>query len=273
MHWQAWSKIGLGVLLGAAIFRGVANSRKLQVREETACIPDLPEQFAGFRLLQISDLHLPRRSNMIPLLLEHIVEIDPDLLCLTGDFVFTALSLQTVDAFLTALAPRRVLGVLGNADYRPGITDADRQRWERQITLLNNRAIRLDRGDDHLWIAGVDDPHQGRDSLLTALEAVPAAAPTILLAHSPEVILRGIDPRIRLILSGHTHGGQICLPNGNALYTNTSLPRRYASGWHTLGNAQMYVSRGVASTRVPLRYGCPPEITLFTLLRCGKDEG
>jgi len=268
VRWQSITGTVLGVAGAALLWRGYRNTHVLEVTRLTAPIRDLPESFRGFRLLQLSDLHLRQRSARAAELLALVREHDPDLVCLTGDYAFSSLSLPEVDAFLAELGQRpAVVGVFGNADYRPDFDGEARASWARHIPFLTNAALCLERGEDRLWVAGVDDPHQGRDELSSALAPVPDGAPVILLAHSPEVILRPLDPRIRLILCGHTHGGQICLPGGTALYHNMSLPRAFSSGLHQLGGVTLYISRGVGSTRLQLRYGCPPEITLVTLQR------
>lgn len=270
VRWASFAKIGLGIMSAAVIWKGWTNSQKLELRRETVLIPDLPPSFAGFSLFHITDLHLREYSSRGEMLLNMVEDLDPDLVCLTGDYAFTSLSLPNVETFFHGLSQRpAVVGVYGNADYRPGITEAVRAGWSRYFPFLANSALCLERGGESLWVAGVDDPHHGRDSVLTAMHRVPPGAPTILLAHSPEIITRTLDPRIRLILCGHTHGGQICLPNGKALYHNAPVPARFSSGRHELDGATLYVSRGIGSTRLPLRYGCLPEVTLFTLQPAG----
>ena len=272
MQWKSWAGIGVGLLSAALLWKGYRNTEALQVTDETVLLPDLPPAFEGFRILQLSDLHLRRQSSRGRQVLDLVETIDPDLVCLTGDYEFTSISLPDVDMFLQTLASRRTaVGVLGNADHRIGISEEDRARWGRFLPFLNNRALRLPLGDAALWIAGVDDPHTGYDRLPSAMAEVPDGAPTILLAHSPEIILRPLDPRIRLILCGHTHGGQICLPDGTAIYHNSPLPRQFSSGRHQLNGATLYVSRGIGSTRLPLRFGCLPEITVFTLMRASSE--
>ena len=271
MRWSSLLGFGLGVAGAVAIARGMANSRQLEVTFETVAIPDLPAPFEDFRLLHLADLHLRCRTPRPAELLALADMAQPDLVCLGGDYASTALSLNEVEEFFARLIDRwPTVGVFGNSDYRPDIDAAARARWTKYLPFLSNSALCLARGGGQLWIAGVDDPHLGRDSLPAAMGKVPPDAPAILLAHSPEVILRPLDPRIRLIICGHTHGGQICLPGGKALYSNTRLPAKYASGRHEIDGAVMYVSRGIGSTRLPLRYGCPPEATVFTLTRVGS---
>jgi len=270
VRWSSLLGFGLGIAGAVVIARGVANSRQLEVTSETVTIPDLPAPFEGFRLLHLADLHLRSRTTRGAELLKLAQEVQPDLVCLGGDYAYTALSLDEVEQFFARLAEHwPAVGIYGNADYRPDIDTAARERWTSFFPFLTNSAMCLERGGEQLWVAGVDDPHNGRDSLPAAMMMVPPEAPTILLAHSPEVIMRPLDPRVRLILCGHTHGGQICLPGGKALYSNTRLPLRFASGRHALDGAVLYVSRGIGSTRFPLRYSCPPEATVLTLTREG----
>lgn len=273
MNWKSLSGIGLGIAGAMLLWKGYRNSHRLELHHETVVIPDLPPHFDGFRLLHLTDIHLRRDSSRGEELLAITEDIDPDLVCLTGDYVFTSLSLPNIELFFRGLAQRpAVVGVFGNADYREGVSQEVRSTWGRFFPFLCNSALCLERQGECLWVAGVDDPHLWRDSLYSAMEMVPPDAPTILLAHSPEIIERPLDPRIRLILCGHTHGGQICLPNGRALYHNTTLPARFSAGRHDLNGATIYISRGIGSTRLPLRYGCLPEITLFTLTRGGEEK-
>lgn len=257
---------GLGVAGAAVIARGMANSRQLKLTFETVAIPDLPAPFAGFRLLYLTDLHLRSRSPRPAELLDLAEMAEPDLICLGGDYAYDAPALPEVERLLAKLTERwPVVGVYGNSDNRRDIDEVARARWAEYLPFLTNTALPVERDGAQLWIAGVDDPHLELDDLPAAMESVPSGAPVILLAHSPEIIMRPLDPRVRLILCGHTHGGQICLPGGKALFSNTRLPLKFAAGRHHIGNAVLYVSRGIGSTRLPLRYGCLPEATVFTL--------
>ncbi len=272
MHWNKITGIGLGLFGLAIVAKGYMNSHRLELCEETVVIPELPEAFEGFRLLFLTDLHFQPHSAHIPQIFTRIDELQPDLVCLGGDYTLGAHSLPSVDEFFHGLGSvARAVGIYGNTDYRLDIPRNARKNWAEDIPFLKNSAMPITRDGQMLWLAGVNDPHLGFDRLALALREVPADAPVILLAHSPEIIRHRLDPRIRLVLCGHTHGGQICLPGGRAIYKNMPLPRKFASGRHQLGHAVLYVSRGVGSTRVPLRFNCLPEITLFTLTRQGKE--
>ncbi len=271
MHWKTPLTLGLGLFGLAVLAKGYANSSRLELREETVLIPDLPGAFDGFRLLFLTDLHLRPRSTHVHKILTLIEELRPDLVCLGGDYITDAGSLPEAEYFFRELASYPAVGVYGNTDYFREVTRDIREQWAKLIPFLANSAMPIRRDGQALWVAGVKDPHIGLDRLDLALREVPPDAPVILLAHSPEIIRQRIDPRVRLILCGHTHGGQICLPGGKALYNNTFLPLELASGRHQLEHAVLYVSRGVGSTRLPLRLNCMPEATLFTLTRAGKE--
>lgn len=272
MQWFNIISIGLGAVVLAIVAKGYANSLRLELREETVVIPELPPAFHGFRLLFLTDLHFARTAS-IPRLLTLVEAVQPELICLGGDYTQGTRTLPLVTEFLSALASYgSAVGIYGNTDYRHDLTNKARKQWAEIIPFLANNAMAIEREGQSLWVAGVNDPHLGLDNLARALQTVPPDVPVILLAHSPEIINRQLDPRIRLILCGHTHGGQLCLPGGKALHSNTTLPARFASGRHQLKHAVLYVSRGVGSTRVPLRLNCLPEATLFTLTRDGEGR-
>ncbi len=271
MRWEPFAVTALGAALAALLARGVANTRCLLVTRETVVIPDLPAAFDGFTLLQLTDLHLRAGSRWPARLLALVEEMRPDLVSLTGDYIIRRATLPELRVLLAAIADHApVFAVFGNADYRePLLSATQRDELTRIVPFLRNAARALERYGQSLWFAGVEDPHDGFADLPAAMRDVPPDAPVILLAHSPEIIAAGLDPRIRLILSGHPHGGQICLPGGGAPYTNMRLPRRFVAGRHAVDGAVLYVSRGIGSTRLPLRFNCPPEATLFTLTRNG----
>ena len=266
MHWKSVTSTILGLAGAAFLLKGYRNTQKLEIVRISLPLRHLSPAFVGFKLLQLSDLHLSPASHRVTDLLAKIEYLDPDLICMTGDYLATVRALTDLRHFFAELSARRtVVGVLGNADHRPLISEEERQKWGEYFPIMNNSAICLTRQQEQLWVIGVDDPHSGYDRLEAALAPLPLDASAILLAHSPEIINRPLDSRIQFILSGHTHGGQICLPGGGALYHNTNLNRDFSSGLHAAGEQKIYISRGIGSTRLPLRYGCLPEITLFTL--------
>jgi predicted MPP superfamily phosphohydrolase len=180
---------------------------------------------------------------------------------------------------LAALGPTYV--VPGNKDYRESAAANPRETehsavddWAATgVTLLRNAAVAVDIGGSRVCVAGVDDSYSKRQDLRAALAGIPAKEPILLLSHTPEVIRHPAINRVIAIFSGHTHGGQICLRGGRALFTNTRLPKRLASGVHDVSDTRLVVSRGAGATRIRIRVNCPPEMTVWRLVGRLRDEG
>ncbi|MFV0416694.1 MAG: metallophosphoesterase, partial [Chthoniobacterales bacterium] len=154
------------------------------------------------------------------------------------------------------------IGVLGNHDFIEKV--AFLEHHGMQILLNENVALR--RGDAQIWICGVDDPNFfGTEDLLRAKTETPPEAFLILLSHSTEPYQQAAMMGYRFMLSGHTHGGQICLPGGIPIINNARSPRRLISGAWREGPLQGYTSPGTGACGLPCRLNCPPEITLHTL--------
>lgn len=230
-----------------------------------------------FRLVHLTDFHLRGWGPLIEGAVERVRALQPDAVALTGDYVDDDAGVAWVARLakrLRAVAP--VFAVLGDNDFD---SDGRRRRLTAALTsggarvLRNEAVLAASRNGATLRIVGVDDPHTGRARLSAALEAAERLRgadageppPCVVLAHSPE-IARQADDRVRLYLTGHTHGGQICLPGGIALTANTRGVPRYASGKYALGRGLLYVNRGVGTARIHVRVFCPPEIACFDLV-------
>ena len=134
------------------------------------------------------------------------------------------------------------------------------------LTPLVNQAVRVQAGGLDLWVAGVDDLTEGHPDLAAALAGVPEGALLLLLAHNPDIWLDPLVDRAALVLSGHTHGGQVRLPGVGAAHTQgTHLSRRRPAGWFQRGPARMFVSRGLGES-IPLRFGVRPQIALIRIV-------
>jgi predicted MPP superfamily phosphohydrolase len=203
-----------------------------------------------------------------PLLRERLQGLEYDLCVMTGDYRY--LTHGPWDKALAGLQTIRpaihhpIYAVLGNHDslrMAPAIEDLN-------IHLLLNESVPLSRGDDTLYLAGIDDPHYFRtDNLDRASADIPVDAASILLGHSPEIFRQATHAGFDALLCGHTHGGQIRLPGGLALTYNANCPRRFCAGAWQHHQLQGYTSVGTGSSIVDLRYNCPPEITLHHLQR------
>jgi hypothetical protein len=231
-------------------------------------LPRLPEAFDGFRILHISDPHLDMAEDMPHALIEAVRGVEYDVCVLTGDF--RSKTFGTYAAALTGMRQVRtylngaVYGVFGNHDsirMLPGLEDMD-------IRMLMNESLVLSRGGASLHLAGIDDAHYYRaDNLEKAMQGIPEQAVSILLTHSPEIYQHAAYADFDVMLCGHTHGGQICLPGGIPLMCNANSPRAFCRGAWRYQQMQGYTSAGSGACVVDVRLNCPPEITVHCLRR------
>ncbi len=218
------------------------------------------------RLLHLTDLHLRSDRKYEERLLSLVARAEADLILLTGDYVDHPRRLYSLCEVAAALADgHRVIAVLGDNDLEePAAVQSALE--EAGITVLRNESISLDRQGKRLHVAGIDDPHFASSDLARALTSV-SSSPCILLSHSAEIFPEAKVAGVDLLLSGHTHGGQVCLPYWGALYTNDRLGRTYASGLIREGRLHIHVSTGVGYAKLRVRLFCPPEIVCLTLRR------
>src|SRR5579872_4741419 len=240
----------------------------LGVTAQRIWLSELPEGFRGFRILQLSDIH---HSLFVPLshvaaVVELSNRLKPDLVALTGDFVsYSRASIEPVAEILGGLRARGgVVAVLGNHDFRVGADAVESALRRQHIQVLRNRHRLLHRGGATLCLAGVDDYGYGAD-LEQALRGTPEGAATILLAHNPRLVTAAACRGIGLVLSGHTHGGQVNVPLLGTVYGRSPEGMRFKKGWDRLGGTQIYVSRGIGTIVLPVRWRCPAEVPLLEL--------
>ena len=246
--------------------RGRRNALKLEVTENEIRIPHLPKAFHGYRMLHISDLHLDVNDDMAGVLRERIAGLEYDICVMTGDF--RAKTFGPYDKALEAMQSVRtamqgpVYAILGNHDsiqMVPGLEAMD-------ISVLLNESISIERDGTSIHMAGIDDPHYYQaDNIEKASENIPDEAVSILLSHSPETFRHAAHIGFDVLLCGHTHGGQICLPGGVPLMSNARCPRAFSNGRWKYHAMQGYTSRGSGASVVDVRFNCPPEVTLHTL--------
>lgn len=247
--------------------RGFGNVLAVGVERQELTFANLGERFDGLRILWISDLHIDPLDGLAELILERTSGLDYDFCVLGGDYCFdhamTEAAVERMHTLAAGLTGRSaVYAILGNHDeYAMG------QMLEAAgVRVLVNEHVRLERDGQTLYLVGVDDPHYyGADDLPAALNGVEAGAFTVLLCHSPEAYRRAAGAGIDLFLAGHTHGGQVCLPNGFAPVTCASVPRRLIKGLWRHEAMTGYTSRGAGASGIAVRFNCPGEITLLTL--------
>lgn len=259
---------------GAAAYTRVFEPRWLDLTAHTLPIANLPAVLDGFRIAQISDIHLSQylMPEHLAWTLTQVNAADVDVLALTGDFV--GREVQSVAGLVEPLAAfdRPVYAIHGNHDVghaRPSV-----QRYLRLagVQVLTNTARQIAAG---LWLAGIDDILRGRPDLTATLSAIPTGATTVLLAHEPDYFdqVQAADAPVTLQLSGHSHGGQVRLPSlepdPSGLYSYApllpKLARSYPIGLRTVGTRTVYTNRGLGVWPFPYRFNCRPEVAIFTL--------
>ena len=246
-------------------WRGRKNTEQIQVRHNHIRMKTLPRRFDGFTLLHISDLHVDMNEGAMRRL-RASSGLTYDVCVLTGDY--RGKTFGPFDAALEGLArvcshlKGPVYGVLGNHDtirMVPGLE-------EMGIRMLLNESEAISRGDEAIYLAGIDDAHYYRvDNIEKAASEIPDNGFSILLSHTPEIYRQAAHAGFDLLLSGHTHGGQICLPGSIPITLDSVLPRYMGSGPWKYHAMVGYTSVGVGSSIVAVRLNCPPEITLHHL--------
>lgn len=246
--------------------RGRRNARRIEVRRNEFALPRLPDAFDGFTILQLSDMHLDMDDAFPGVVSARVRDLEYDLCVLTGDFRY--LTAGPIEGALDGMRRLRanlagtVYGILGNHDSIRMVPALEAMG----VRVLLNESVVLRRGDAGLHLAGIDDPHYYRaDNFERARAGIPPDAVSLLLAHSPEVYKQAAHAGFDVMLCGHTHGGQICLPGGVPLMLNAKCPRRVCRGGWRHHAMQGYTSAGTGSSVVDIRLNNRPEVTLHRL--------
>jgi predicted MPP superfamily phosphohydrolase len=271
--------------VGLGLYSGEIERHWIEVTESEVHLRGLSPSFDGVRIVQLSDIHMDEFSE--PFFLRHAVELinrlKPDAVLLTGDFVsdvprskeFAAGAAWQCAHILSTLQCRNLYAALGNHDVVVGAENVMAALTANGITVLRNACLPIERFGERiggrLWLAGLDDPYEGDpDPELTipaSIRNIPDE-PVVLMCHAPDyaddLVATQTGQAVDLILSGHTHGGQVCMPFVGPL-TLPPMGRKYVKGWFQLGKTQLYVNRGLGTVGVPFRFDCPPEISLMTL--------
>jgi uncharacterized protein len=267
--------------VGLALYGGEGERHWIEITNRDVFLPGLSPAFDGFRIAQLSDIHLDEYTE--PFLLNdaihHINSMNPDAVFITGDFVTYGIlpaklaigsAWQCANLLSQLECPHRY-AVVGNHDVLLSQAAVIEALAANGITALDNAHLPIERDGARFWLAGVDDPVEGlpipEQAIPESIRNVPHE-PIVLLCHAPDyvddLLVTPAGRAISLMLSGHTHGGQVRIP----LIGATNLPplgHKYVEGWFRFGDLQLYVNRGLGTVGVPVRFDCPPEITLFTL--------
>jgi uncharacterized protein len=270
----------LGVA-GLALYSGEVERHWIDVENRDITLRGLAADFEGMRIVQLSDIHMDYYTE--PFFLRRVVErinqLKPDAVFLTGDYVTSGQWADSVAheaawecaGILKGLKCKSVHAVLGNHDVTVGSAIVESAFRTNGINILRNSFLPIERGSGRFWLAGLDDPVVGHPDLNATIPNMirnRRDEPLVLLCHAPDyathIQSQEAGQAVDLMLSGHTHGGQIRLPLIGALVL-PPMGRRFVEGWFQLGHMGLYVNRGIGTIGVPFRLDCPPELTLFTL--------
>jgi len=294
--WLAAGLVGVAAV-GTAYYATVIEPRSWRLRRLD--VPVLPPDSEPFRILHISDLHMLARQHGKQAWLRGLAALDPDLVVVTGDNLAAEDAVDSVLHALSPLAERPGAFVLGNSDYygpvpkgpwqyssaastssaalggRGGAPMPTRELCKALRSLgwseLTNQRIVIDAGGRRVELSGVDDPSLRRDDYAAVAGRIDASADLhIGLTHSPEpdVVTSFMTDGFELVLAGHTHGGQVRIPGYGAVVTSCGIDRQRARGLHRWrGNSFLHISAGIGtSPYAPVRFGCPPEAIMLTLV-------
>jgi predicted MPP superfamily phosphohydrolase len=263
--------LGVAGVLGPTAY-GFWEAEHIRVTRRDVSVRNLPEPFVGKTLAVLADLHHgPYVSlSFVRKAVQLTNSLHPDLIALVGDYAHTGNKTHIelppcLEALSELSAPLGVFAVPGNHDMKSN--GAIYHEVIASTPLLDvtnqNRPVELE--GEKLWLAGVDDLWWGKPDLMRALLGVPDQAAVVLLSHNPDFAELKPDPRVGLILSGHTHGGQVYLPQFGAPWLPSRYGEKYRQGLVKGPASWVFVSRGIGEAGVPLRIGAPPEVCLLTL--------
>jgi uncharacterized protein len=265
--------------VGLGVGYGFWEASQIRVERQTIAVPNLAGAFAGKTIAVLADLHHgPFVSiDFIHRAVQIANSLKPDLFALVGDFNHrrerTTHDLPPcVEALSELRAPLGAYAVPGNHDLPDQGQIYQNAIASTALIDLTNRHECISLNGEHLWLAGVDDLWRGRPNVTSALTGVPAGAAVVLLSHNPDYAEVVPDPRVGLMLSGHTHGGQVYLPIYGSPWVPSQFGDKYRQGLVQGPASQVFVSRGLGEAGVPLRVRVPPEINLLTLVRSQRSE-
>lgn len=228
----------------------------------------------GLRIVHLTDIHhgLYTPLEEVQRAVQLTNSLCPDVVAITGDFVtLSPVYIAPVARTLGKLRARLgVFAVLGNHDFHVDPDKVTRALVAQRIHVLRNSHCALNVGGATLWMIGVDDIWWRAANLPAAMHRIPARDTKILLCHNPRGVRRAAERGIDLVLSGHTHGGQVRLPVVGSIYGRSKFGRRFIEGWNRLDGTQIYINRGIGKVLVPVRFGCPAEIACLRLRRAAS---
>lgn len=249
------------------IYARMIEPRNIELTTYHIAVPNLPPEMDGFKIVQLSDLH--RRFVVPDDIIKKAVRVanstHADAAVLTGDYVgYKSVDINPCFDMLEDVHTRLgSFAVLGNHDHWTDADAVNKSIKDHGITLLTNSSAKLTKG---LFLVGIDDEWAGHPNAHAAFKKTDSKACCVMICHSPLSVSR-FGNRKGLLITGHTHGGQINIP----FVPRNHLPGlkgwQYIKGWHEVGGILMYVNRGIGMVNPAIRFHCRPEVTLFILHR------
>ncbi len=253
--------IGCGLSL---IFYMVFQVNSIAVTKYNIPIENLPSSFEGFTILHLTDLHSKEYGENQKRLLDLIDRNKFDIIVITGDIIDkNNPDINSAVSLINGLTVP-VFFVPGNHEWLSGYDIRD-PLISLNVQILENDNYKFIRGDDHIWIIGVDDPYLGKDNLDLALEGIDYTSSRLLLAHDPTILQSAVN-MVDLVMAGHTHGGQIRLPVIGGLFVpGQGFFPQYDYGLYYEESTFMVINGGLGESVLPIRFFNRPEIVLITL--------
>ncbi|MGA2915689.1 MAG: metallophosphoesterase [Sedimentisphaerales bacterium] len=265
---RTWSSVIEFILMVTGLeHRGLANAMNIRINETAVELDNLPDAFRNSRILFISDFHIELMANIVDKIIELIKNLEYDYCILGGDYsMFDILDMNKTKAgmkkIVEHLKPGRTYGIIGNHDYYEIAVFLE----SLGVTMLINENTAIEQNETTIYLAGVDDCYIfDAADIGRASAGIPMGAFKILLSHSPQIYKSAQKCGFNLLLSGHTHGGQICLPGGLPLFKSAKVPGKIAKGLWQYKTLIGFTSTGVGCCNVAARFASRPEIVILTL--------
>jgi len=261
-----WAGLGVGV---AAAGYPVVETRRLRITRRTVDVPRLPEPFSGMTVAILADIHHGPLVGLgfVRRIVRETNGLAPDVIALVGDYVYRGRRyIEPCGAELARLRARLgVCSVLGNHDHWDGAAEVRSALADANIRRLDNDGVWLEKDGARLRVCGVGDLWEDEQDLDAALGDCRDDETALLLCHNPDYVEGLRDRRVGLVLCGHTHGGQVSIPFVGPPIVPSRYGKKYAAGLVRTPHTQVYVSRGLGTISVPVRFNCRPEIVFLTL--------
>ena len=261
-------------LASVAFWGFLIEPGRLLIHEQTIHIDNWPQQLDGLRIAVLSDIHVDDwfiTQKKLRTIVERTNQLQPELIVILGDYmggdgwVQSRVQPEVFGAVLKDLrAPLGVYSVLGNHDWWFNGANVRRGLEQNGIRVLENQSAKLDARGTSLWLVGLADLWTRPQRIADAVAGVPEGQPLIALTHNPDVF-PNVPQRVQLVLAGHTHGGQVRFPIIGPVVESSEHGDRWVRGYVYADNHHLFVTTGIGTSIIPVRFGVTPEIVLLTL--------